>query len=589
MSSEPNLLQSDQLQPRGCDAAADDCAAGCCESAVQPSTSGGCSSKPKAPGADTCCSSKPKASGADSCCSSKPKASGADSCCSSKPKASGADSCCSSKPKASGADSCCSSNARSSCGDEAKPTPAEASAGCQQSCCDPSTAAGRANRARGCDKECCGASPPDAAPARSCADACEDACCDDAGATGVKSGCAGSRAAAASGRGGAKFGKLDEETKADAPLAVGVPLKAALFSIQGMTCAGCSSRVESHLSKMAHVVSVNVSLLTCKARVQFVAGSGFSTEEARSTIEQLGFEAQIDTDASECSLELAFHSGFASDPKSRAGLYARMDAVQHAAGAIAGVSLASLLPQQQGKGAQLPVLRVIYNPSIVGARSVLQHAQAAAGEMELRVHEPVEAKASASIDAEFYKTLWYVVVCVVLCLPIIAMTAIVPLFPSAHDAVEEYIVGMLGWKELVLGVLASPIQLWVGWPIYKMAWGSLYHNHRANMDVLIMLSTTTAYLYSVVSAFRLAFTDPATLAPGEEDQFHTFFETSAYLLTLILIGRLMNEYAKGRTSKALSALMQMQVCCGCVCVPECASRRSPVACLRDPHSPGRPP
>ena len=78
------------------------------------------------------------------------------------------------------------------------------------------------------------------------------------------------------------------------------------------------------------------------------------------------------------------------------------------------------------------------------------------------------------------------------------------------------------------------------------------------------------------------------LTPAQfERVLHPVFEEDE--LTLILIGRLMNEYAKGRTSKALSALMQMQVCCGCVCVPECASRRSPVACLRDPHSPGRPP
>lgn len=184
----------------------------------------------------------------------------------------------------------------------------------------------------------------------------------------------------------------------------------------------------------------------------------------------------------------------------------------------------------------------------------------------------------------------YVILCLALCVPIAVLSIVVPSVDAANDVMETPVAGALGWRVLLLWVLATPIQFYVGWPIYRMAWGSLYHNRRANMDVLIMLSTTTAYAcwvgvvrpraslqltvhlvfwtcvgapcryaYSVVSAVQLLLAHPSAAdGAGAAVEFHTFFETAAYLLTLILIGRLMSEHAKGRTSRSLSALMNMQ-------------------------------
>ena len=93
------------------------------------------------------------------------------------------------------------------------------------------------------------------------------------------------------------------------------------------------------------------------------------------------------------------------------------------------------------------------------------------------------------------------ILCLCLCVPIAALSIVIPSIDAADDALETPVIGALGWRVLLLWVLATPIQFYVGWPIYRMAWGSLYHNRRANMDVLIMLSTTTAYVAPRLAPF----------------------------------------------------------------------------------------
>lgn len=347
---------------------------------------------------------------------------------------------------------------------------------------------------------------------------------------------------------------------AAAALAVGMPVRTALFTVSGMTCSGCVTRIESHLRKSRAVVDVNVSLLTCKARVQYVPMTGFAASSIATTIEQLGFEVQREADASTCTLDVTFAPDASKlrSSSQRAQVYAQLDAATATVGGVAGVTGVELR-KDASNAKSVPALRVSYNPAVVGARAVLEAVKAATPGLGAAAQRGENQSASAVVDAEFRRTLWYVILCGILLVPIIFLAVVVTSFPALSDALDKPVVGALGWRVLLLGVLSTPIQFYVGWPIYKMAWGSLYHNHRANMDVLIMLSTSTAYFYSVISVVR-AMTSPAAHAddPDSELRFHTFFETAAYLLTLILIGRLMSEYAKGRTSRSLSALMNMQ-------------------------------
>ncbi|MDS1030548.1 heavy metal translocating P-type ATPase [Bacillota bacterium LX-D] len=92
-------------------------------------------------------------------------------------------------------------------------------------------------------------------------------------------------------------------------------------------------------------------------------------------------------------------------------------------------------------------------------------------------------------------------------------------------------------------VLATPVQLGVGWQFYRNAYKSL-KSGSANMDVLVAMGTSAAYLYSVYNTFF-------TSGP-------LYYETSAILITLIILGKMLEARAKGRTSEAIKKLIGLQ-------------------------------
>jgi P-type Cu+ transporter len=104
------------------------------------------------------------------------------------------------------------------------------------------------------------------------------------------------------------------------------------------------------------------------------------------------------------------------------------------------------------------------------------------------------------------------------------------------------------WLYFVLLALATPVQFWAGWRFYAGAWGALRHG-RADMNTLVAVGTSAAYLYSAV----------ATLAPwlfgGMAD---VYFDTSALIITLVLLGRLLEARARGRTGEAIRRLAGLQ-------------------------------
>lgn len=104
------------------------------------------------------------------------------------------------------------------------------------------------------------------------------------------------------------------------------------------------------------------------------------------------------------------------------------------------------------------------------------------------------------------------------------------------------------WFQLIL---ATPIQFVLGWQFYVGAYKSLI-NKSANMDVLVAMGTSAAYFYSIYLMFT---------TPHHHGHSHTplYFETSAILITLILLGKYFEKRAKGHASDAISKLAALQV------------------------------
>jgi len=103
-------------------------------------------------------------------------------------------------------------------------------------------------------------------------------------------------------------------------------------------------------------------------------------------------------------------------------------------------------------------------------------------------------------------------------------------------------------------LLATPVQFAIGWRFYRGTWDSL-RNRMSNMDVLIAMGTTAAWAYSTVIAFLPGETLQAWFGTVER---LTYFEASAFIIALILLGKYMEELAKGRASEALRKLMDLQ-------------------------------
>ncbi len=125
---------------------------------------------------------------------------------------------------------------------------------------------------------------------------------------------------------------------------------------------------------------------------------------------------------------------------------------------------------------------------------------------------------------------------------------------SAIFTVPALIIGMLfmeggptgitiPFAPYLLFLLVTPVQFYVGWPFYRGTWAAL-RNGSANMDSLIAIGTSAAYLYSVYLVFAL----------GAMEQY---FETAAVLITLVLLGKYLEAKARGRTSAAIQALMTL--------------------------------
>jgi len=103
-------------------------------------------------------------------------------------------------------------------------------------------------------------------------------------------------------------------------------------------------------------------------------------------------------------------------------------------------------------------------------------------------------------------------------------------------------------KPYLLWALATPVQFWAGWRFYRGAWGALRHK-TADMNTLVAVGTSAAYFYSMV----------AVLFPGlfaaTEVELGLYFDTSAMIITLILLGRYLETRARGQTSEAIKKLI----------------------------------
>ncbi|HEB35361.1 MAG TPA: heavy metal translocating P-type ATPase [Candidatus Aminicenantes bacterium] len=286
--------------------------------------------------------------------------------------------------------------------------------------------------------------------------------------------------------------------------------------IVGMSCASCASTIQRGLADLKGVEKANVNFATSKATVLFQPQLA-RPEEFISSVRKSGYEVGT------VSLEL---------PIQGMDCASCVQKIEKALLQTRGVTKAVVnLATEKAK--------IEYLPSETGIKEI-KHAIESTGYkvLELAPSEEVEDPERLIREKEYKKLKTKFIVGLVLGL-------FVFLGSSRHWFL--WVPSFLG-NFYVLWALATPVQFWIGWQFYKGAWGAFKHRN-ADMNTLIAVGTSAAYLYSVTATLFPSFFEAGGIKPV------VYFDTSALIIVLILLGRLLEARAKGQTSEAIKKLM----------------------------------
>ncbi|MBX0313954.1 heavy metal translocating P-type ATPase [Planococcus glaciei] len=293
-------------------------------------------------------------------------------------------------------------------------------------------------------------------------------------------------------------------------------VKEANFQITGMTCAACATRIEKGISKMEGVEQANVNLALEKSSIQYDP-SKLNEGDFEKKIEALGYgvvkqKAEFDITGMTCA--------------------ACATRIEKGLNKLQGVGTANV-------NLALEKATIEFNPSEVTAADIIAKVEklgyGAHQQQEEQEHVDYREKAIQDQKRKF-------IFSAILSLPLL-WTMLGHFSFTSFLYVPEIL--MNPWFQMLL---ATPVQFIIGKQFYVGAYKAL-RNGSANMDVLVVMGTSAAYFYSVYQAIVHA---------GSPHAAHLYFETSAVLITLIVLGKLFEAKAKGRSSEAIKKLMGLQ-------------------------------
>ncbi len=288
------------------------------------------------------------------------------------------------------------------------------------------------------------------------------------------------------------------------------PKQRMSLKIEGMHCASCVATIEKSLLNEDGVISATVSLLDEKAVVEYdssrvdrlrlehaVDASGYRAKRTAMTITISGAENE-------------------SDWKN----------IEETINSLKGIITVRTFPDRYK-------VLIEYDEDLLTYK-IVKNAIRAIG------FEPEEAESrdsdreSLAREKERRYYLGLFTFSLILSIPVVLI----------HFHALDTIIVSESTRMLIMFFLSTPVQFIGGYPFYKAALRSARHL-KTNMDTLVMLGTSAAYFYSVATTFVLI-------------GYSSFYDTAVLLITFILLGRTLEAIAKGRTSRAIRSLMDLQ-------------------------------
>ncbi|XP_062981304.1 copper-transporting ATPase 2 isoform X2 [Elgaria multicarinata webbii] len=306
--------------------------------------------------------------------------------------------------------------------------------------------------------------------------------------------------------------------------------------VTGMTCASCVSSIEKNLQKEDGIVSVLVALMAGKVEVKYKPDK-IQPLEITQLIENLGFGASViqDYPGADGNVDLK----------------------------VLGMTCASCVHNIESKLIQTPGIlyacvvlatskaHVRFDPEVVGPRDIIKIIEGLGFQASLAKRDPKDHNLDHKQEIQQWKKSF---LCSLLFGVPVLILMIYMLIPAAEHhgsmVLEQNLIPGLSILNLLFFVLCTLVQFLGGWYFYVQAYKSLKHK-MANMDVLIVLATSIAYIYSCV-ILMVAVAEKAEQSPV------TFFDTPPMLFVFIALGRWLEHIAKSKTSEALAKLISLQ-------------------------------
>jgi Cu+-exporting ATPase len=317
--------------------------------------------------------------------------------------------------------------------------------------------------------------------------------------------------------------EFGERTKEEKSVSMSSEGKRIELPVTGMSCAACSARVQKALSEMKGVSSASVNLAAERATINYDPAA-LSVGDFIHLIKDLGYGVSVS------KITIPIKGMTCSSCVKR---------VQDALSSLEGVISASVNFASEEASIE-------YIPAIASIKDFKKVVREAGYEIvEVIEGEDAVEKEKRERENEFRKLKFKLIAGVLLTAPLLLI--------AFSDMAGISFTARLPMRTnfLIQLILATPVQFWVGRQFYSGAISAARHRS-TNMNTLIAVGTSAAYIYSVTATFFPSVFEIRGYSA------HVYFDTAATIVVLILLGRFFEARAKGKTSEAIKKLMGLQ-------------------------------
>tara|TARA_B100001964_G_scaffold200112_1_gene226836 strand:- start:748 stop:3183 length:2436 start_codon:yes stop_codon:yes gene_type:complete len=299
-----------------------------------------------------------------------------------------------------------------------------------------------------------------------------------------------------------------------------------ILPVTGMTCSNCAALIERGLNKLQYVDMVSVNLASERVMVQYDENR-YSLIELVANIEESGYGV-IKT------ILKASVSSLVDDNDAR-GLERHLTKLE-------GV-ISCVVNYVSGN------LTVEYVPTVISDSDIKNLISKTGFNCVVEVRDEYDAVKAARVQ-ELANHKRLLLIGSILTVPIIVISM---LSKVSWIADNDYVTLFIPW---ILGVLTTPVQFYVGWAYYVAGYKSI-RNRSANMDVLVAVGSSVAYMYSLLVLLSNFF--------GWHDLGeYVYFDTAAVIILFVRIGKYLELRTKGRAAESINRLLALQATTACV-------------------------